>query len=312
MSTTPGTVYDAVLCVGPHHREISLIAIRSLLRFTTARRVLVMTSRDHFPFVQGSLEAHLPVHLLDEDEVIEGITLPAIQKYLTTRSKPPARAGWYFQQFLKMSISRRPDLADHYLIWDSDTVALRALRFFDSDGRTLVNPKTEHLQPYFQLIRALLGIERQVNFSFISEHLMVNRTYMLELIGELSGDSPEGRLWPWRILDAIDDQHLAGSGFSEYETYGNFIAARHPDSFRCRPLQSTRNATVHFGAVPDRYAIHYLMSAGHAFATFEITAPQIKWLIALNRMLARALDACSSIVSRGREQRDAATELCGS
>jgi hypothetical protein len=311
---TAPTLYDSVLCVGPHHREIAVKAIRSLLLFTASRMIFVVTAREHFSFFERFFEPGLPVQLLDEDEVIEGVTLSAIRSYLTSRKASGARAGWYLQQFLKMSICRHPDVAGHYLIWDSDTIALRKLTFFDWQGKTFVNPRTEHLKPYFRLIRATLGIERQVRFSFISEHLMVNKAYMLELLGELSGHSADGRAWPWRILDSIDDRHLSGSGFSEYETYGNFVAARHRDSFLCRPLKSTRHGTFRFGTAPDKHAIHYYMSSGHSFATFETNTPKWKWLIALNRTLARAHYSCWSLVSRlsDRERRRlaAAAELC--
>lgn len=81
-----------------------------------------------------------------------------------------------------MSICNLSDMAYHYLIWDSDTVLLQPLIFFDQDEKVPVNPKTEYHKPYFELIKKVLSIEKQVDFSFISEHLMINKSYMNELI----------------------------------------------------------------------------------------------------------------------------------
>jgi len=309
-------VYDSILCVASKHKDISLMAIRSLLLFSQSRNIYVITSRENSPFFKKHLETYPSVTLLDEDRIIEGISLQVIQEYFNRRIGTPQRAGWYFQQFLKMSICRLPDLADHYLVWDSDTIALQPLRFIDPDGRVLVDIKTEHHKPYFELTQRVLGIERLVDFSFISEHLMIHKEYMNELISHFEARSSIGSSWVWLILNSIDERHLGQSGFSEYETYGNFMASKYKDSFRCRPLKSTRRGTHYFGMLPNRYDCFYMMLEGYTMATFETSESMSTRRIAVTKGISRILYMCCLftclLTSRFRARLNAADELCGS
>jgi len=56
-----------------------------------------------------------------------------------------------------MAICNYSDMADHYLIWDSDTILLKSLLFFDKEKRVLINPETEYHEPYFILIKKSSG-----------------------------------------------------------------------------------------------------------------------------------------------------------
>ncbi|MEI3192245.1 MAG: glycosyltransferase [Lachnospiraceae bacterium] len=52
---------------------------------------------------------------------------------------------------------------------------------------------------------------------------------------QLSGDS----FWK-RILSAVSDDNLPGSGFSEFETYGNYVMKYHPGMYALRILRGLR------------------------------------------------------------------------
>jgi hypothetical protein len=290
-------IYDAVVSVGPQHRETALKTIRSLRLFTTARTIYVVTAAEQFAFFRDAALSP-DVRLIDEDDVLPGVTLHTVGDLLQQRIGSTKRAGWYLQQFLKMGFCGMPGIAPHYLIWDSDTIALQPLTFFDESGRVLVNPKTERYAPYFEWMQKALGLQRQVKFSFISEHLMVNTNWMKELIHAFSGVSAEDGTWMRTLLGFIDDRNLGGSGFSEYETYGNFVASRHPGSLIARRLKSTRHGTLHFGIHPSREALHWLMLAGHAFVSFESYAPQWPLRLRINEAAARAVFALSTRIAR--------------
>jgi hypothetical protein len=261
--------YDAVVCVSPRHLGISSQAVRSLCLFSEARRVFVITAPDNFHCFRALAAEHPRITLVDENSVIEGLALGAVEQYMARRNADPRRAGWYFQQFLKMAMCLRPDVAEHYLIWDSDTIMLRPLSFFDDAGRILVNPKSEFRRPYFELTKRLLGFERVADFSFISEHLMVRAECMGLLLEHVGRHPSASQHWVWAIMDSIADGDLSRSGFSEYETYGNFVCLHYPDVYRCRRLKSLRHGTVHYGPLPSMFDLYYLMSRGFAFATFE-------------------------------------------
>jgi len=263
-----GAEFDAFVCVGPAHFRTALLAIRALVRHAGPRRVFVATSRAAHARLEGLRAEGVDLELLDEDALLPGVTLGTLSAYLGAKGSLPRRAGWYLQQFLKMSACRLESIADHYLVLDADTVLLRPVRFIRPDGAVLVNPASERHAPYFATCRALLGLERQVDFSFIAESLMVRRDYMRALLAEIDARPPAGRAWPLKVMDAIDPGDLCLSGFSEYETYGNWVAARHPGHFVVRPLRTRRDGSKRFGMSPSRYDLHRL-SLTYSYVSFE-------------------------------------------
>jgi hypothetical protein len=303
-------IYDAVLCVSSKHKQIALRAIRSLHVFTRPRKIFVITSTKNFAFFEDHFEAQAPILLLDEDKLIDNVDLRFIKSELRKRSASHKRAGWYYQQFLKMAACNLSEVADHYLIWDSDTILLQPLDFFDGNGRVLINPKTEDHRPYFNLMAKAVGVKKQVDFSFISEHFMINTMQMKHLISSIEQRSPGNALWAKKILDAIDNKDLQQSGFSEYETYGNFIAQNYKESFRCRPIKSTRNGAKIYGRIPNRYDLFSLMQAGYAFATFESWHSATGTQLATNKTISRLRHLVARLTRHCIERRNAAAQIC--
>jgi hypothetical protein len=307
-------IFDSVICVAPQHLDISLRAIQSHHLFAHPRRIYIVTARRNFTYFENALGARLPIQLLDEDKIFNGLTLHNIQEYFIRRIGWSDRAGWYFKQFLNMSMATLPDIADHYLVWDSDTVLLQPLNFFSPDGKVLINPKTKIHKPYFDIIRKILGLEKQVDYSFISEHFMVDKCYMQELLDDIARKTSGKISWFELILNSIDDQELYGSGFAEYETYGTYLAFKYRDSFECRPLKSIRNGARHYGTNPSKYDFFSLMMAGYAFATFEVWENPSKTQIALSKAVSRIFFlSCSllSLLTNSYRQRLAASaDLC--
>jgi len=302
-------IYDAILCVGGKHIDIAVKSIRSLLHFSNARKIFVISSIQTLEHIRKILGENSRVLLLDEDHLIDSINIKFIQKVFEQRIGSKKRAGWYFQQFLKMSVSSHPEIADHYLVWDCDTILFEPIVFFDSEQRVLINPKSEYHKPYFYTLDNVLGIDKQVNFSFISEHFMVKTDYMRLLVESLIAKVRFNTSWVEYVLDSIDDKNLGRSGFSEYETYGNFIALKFRDSFSCRSIKSTRHGTQLFGTQPDKYAIFSLMYCGYAFATFESRHKAFKPKVLILKAIARTIYTFCYLSGRCSRQLKAATEL---
>jgi len=283
-------IFDALLCVAEQHNNIALKAIRSLRLFTRCRNILVITSAGNIPFLEQRLSGLVAgITFLDEDHLIPGVDLAAIQRILNLKAGAPRRGGWYFQQFLKMQACRFPGIADHYLIWDSDTILLRELEFFDETGKVLVTPTKRHHKPYFQTIKRLLDLDRRTDYSFIAEHLMVKTAYMRELLERLTACATDGQSWAEAILDAVTPAYLPTTGFSEYETYGTYVAARYPDSFACRELKGSRGGAAAFGMDPDTHDLFALMQSGWANATFEVSMPRPAETIQRNKATAKRI-----------------------
>jgi hypothetical protein len=259
-------MFDVVVPIGPHDQQIAKTTLDALGRFEGVDRVFIVTQADAIPAINAD---HPDAIAVDERDVLKEVQMHQLRTHLRDHSADPNRAAWYYQQFLKMAFAQHPSVSDHYLIWDADTVPLRPLSFFDASGRILVAPSNEHAHaPYFDTIKPF-GLSRQVGFSFVSEHLMVRTSHMLELLDVLARiPGRSATHWVWNIMDSVEPVSLAGSGFSEFETYGNFVAARHPDAYAVSRVPSFRFGAKLYGHSPNRYDL-YELSRDHAFASFE-------------------------------------------
>jgi len=260
-------MHDVIMPVTSRHNPIAALSIATLARHINPRHIYVMTSGDNASFFE-KLQKHYPVIVLDENHVIPGINLQTIGDYIQKAQQDRNRAGWYFQQFLKMSSCFLPDISDYYLIWDADTIMLNPIEFLNDQNQVLIKPSLEYNKPYFDTYEKLLGRTRSVDFSFISEHCFIKSDYMKELISEIEQHSTVKRHWVWTIMNAMETKHLSHAGFSEYETYGNYVNTVHPEAIALRPLKTIRYAARRFGLVPNRYDI-YRLSLSYAYASFE-------------------------------------------
>ena len=129
-----------------------------------------------------------------------------------------------------------------YLVIDSDTVFLRRVPFFSEDGRPLYATGTEYLGRYFETFQRLLGFSPLREYSFITHHMI----FSVEIVKEMRDAFTGINTWETNLLSGIFGNSLEGGGcfsegptcyFSEYETYGHYLKARHPRGFRIRPLK---------------------------------------------------------------------------
>ena len=260
--------FDAVLPVATRNNKIAEIAIRSLALYSDAKTFYLITERNNFRRFDELRAEGFPIILLDEDSLIPTVDLQSIKQFLARKGANPERAGWYFQQFLKMAVCDFPDISEHYLIWDSDTIMLQPIQFFSQEGTVFIKSKLDTHDPYLETYRNLLKRGPQVDFSFIVEHFMVKKQFMKELITAIADQPPSNQLWVWKIMNAIDQAHLSHAGFSEYETYGNFVSMHYPESIICRPLPSCRYGSTDFGLSPNKYDL-FSLSLRYSYVSFE-------------------------------------------
>lgn len=114
--------------------------------------------------------------------------------------------------------------------------------------------------------------------------MLVEASVMRELIQSLNTHEKKQGGWVWRILDAVDKQDLEASGFSEFETYGNYLMRFHPEKVALREVSHFRNGARYFGHHPTRWDLERLAKSYH-YVTFE-SNQKGKWRrVALQRLL---------------------------
>lgn len=170
------------------------------------------------------------------------------------------RTGWYVQQFVKMAYCIDCD-QEYYFLWDSDTVPVRPITMFEGD-KPYFDCKTEHHEAYFETIKRLFPeMEKNHNMSFISEHMLIKTEYMKALIHDIElNKTLQGENFQEKIIDSIDPGIIAGSGFSEFETYGTYVTAKYPGRYEMREWHSIRNGGFFYEG------------------TLSLSAEQIIWL----------------------------------
>lgn len=238
------------------------ITCERLRAHVTGAEIHVITRKEDFSRFRNACGSDLI--LWDENALLPEMPIKALKAM--PFSFFPQGAGWYFQQFLKFAFVNVSNADEHYLIWDADTVLLRPVEFFDSKGRALYTKAKEHHQPYFQTFEALFGTPAKREFSFISQHQLIDKSILRQMLEEIEANNPDARNWAWAIMN-----NLQGEGsnlFSEYETYGHYAKWKRPDSMVFRELEWTRNGERIAGYPPDPAKL-FLLSEEYSFAAFE-------------------------------------------
>lgn len=266
MNTDAQYTYDIVLPVGPEDFDTARFTLTNLFKYFPFRKLYIVSSFETFKKIGiNELQSEKTI-FIDESSVNPGINLSEIKTLCGKLFNDTSRGGWYFQQFLKMGISQLPTLSDHYLVWDADTIPLKPILFFDEDGRVLYSFKTDTHQPYFNTLKKLTGIDKQVDYSFITEHMMIKKAYMQELLKMIGQSNASGNNWIEKIMNSVAPVEYV-SGFSEFESYGNFIAKLHPYSFAIRKIKHKRSGSK-ISKSPNRLLL-FILSFFRDTVSFE-------------------------------------------
>ena len=232
----------------------------------------VVTRKPDFPKFRNACGSDL--HLWDENDLVPDMTLQALKAYPLPFF--PAGAGWYFQQFLKWAFVEVSNSDSHYLIWDADTVPLRHLDFFDPEGRPYLTTSSEYHQPYFQTFEALTAIRPLDHTSFISQHQIIDKAILRELLNEIIVNHPNTGGWAWSIIESMRGQGT--NLFSEYETYGHYCRTTHPDRCVVRKLLWNRDGQKLAGFPPHMEKLSAL-ARNHVFISFESNRSLKGWCV---------------------------------
>lgn len=209
---------DYVLVAERSIKAIVPVTLASVRKHGNATSIgLIVPDRD----IQ--LFSHLAddvISVIRETEVLPNWPYSRIADHLQRGS----RAGWYLQQFLKLSFGDHSELS-RYVIWDADTILLREISFY-SHGSTRVNLAKEWHQPYFDAFEKLTGKLPVLEKSAISQYLLVE-TDVIRQLTDLICKHTHAADWIEGVLKCLPGKDP--SEFSEYETYVNFLASSEPN-----------------------------------------------------------------------------------
>lgn len=195
----------------------------------------------------------LEVIFVDETSLYLGLNINHIADIIEEISGSRERAGWYLQQFLKLAWSYQCS-DDSYIVIDADTIPLNKIDFINENGQYLLTKKIEYNKPYFDTIQFLFNgkIKKKENFSFIAENIIFDCECVKEMIRDIeTNDNLKGDNFYEKILYAINPKDILASGFSEYETYGNYMLTYYPDKIQMRTLRTFREGVSILGKNPS-------------------------------------------------------------
>lgn len=222
-----------------------------LVRNLSARRILFVGSLEVGKLVENSGLGDR-VGFIHEDDILPFATVHALMSkrleiLLQGQSLPRGVTGWYYQQFLKMQYATVCTDA-YYLVWDGDTIPCAPFSMFSEENIPYIDLKHEYHVNYFETLGKLLpGMRKCIEKSFISEHMLINKEIMKELIADIEkAGNIEGTVFWEKILHAIEVEKIQESSFSEFETYGTYVCFKHPTAYRLRNWHSFRLAGQFF------------------------------------------------------------------
>lgn len=190
---------------------------------------------------------HCDIGWIDENSIlpfdrVHGVMKERLAGILNGQELPRGVTGWYYQQFLKMRYALVCE-DEYYMTWDGDTVPCRMINMFrEGTGEPYLDLKTELKQEYFETMGKLLpGMRKVIEKSFISEHMLFRRDIMRDLIDRIEANEKlDGTQFWEKILYAISPEQIQEGVFSEFETYGTFVALNYMTTYRLREWHSFR------------------------------------------------------------------------
>ena len=238
--------YDLIMPIIHEDWEIAKISIDYIRKYIHPIKIIIIGNKK----LKSLVEAE-NVDFIDEDTLYDGLTLDIIRQLLYERIMDDSRAGWYFQQFLKMSYSFKCSL-DYYLLWDADTIPLNNIELFDEMGTPYFHMKSEYNKSYFDTIFNLLCLPKKIKESFISEHMIIDKNIMKTMLKEIENNNKlSGCNFYEKIINSISLNDLNKSGFSEFETYGTYVTTNFPQKYNIKKFNNVLRHGKRYFLFPD-------------------------------------------------------------
>lgn len=175
---------------------------------------------------------------VDEDTV-----LPITKKHINYRSKKWERSGWLFQQLLKLN-GDTVCKSDFYLVMDADTVLIRP-HIFRKGHKTVFYCRNWTQPEYYKTYLKLLKKKPSSRLSFVTHYMLFEKTKLKQLKNTIEANHQVS--WYSAILRNINK--TKPYGFSEFETYGNFLYSKFPKGW-IQKQALNKSLNINAGQIP--------------------------------------------------------------
>ena len=108
--------FDVIVPMTADNLPIFQLNIKWMQKNLSCRRILVIGAEKLSEPVRA-----LGVEFIEENTLYKGLTLGKVRECLKARLGEEKRAGWYFQQFLKLAYAYQCQ-DEYYIVWDADTI----------------------------------------------------------------------------------------------------------------------------------------------------------------------------------------------
>lgn len=252
---------QALLVTDARNKSLLPLVITGLRSCCRVTEIILVSPHKDLADLRSVADGFPEATFLPDSEVLEF----GVQK-VADRSIPlfPQRAGWFYQQFLKVGFALHRQAKENYLVWDADTIPLRQMEFC-ADGKAVFTQGLEYFHEYFETIQDLLGFKSVIPSSVISQHALFNREVIQEMAALIARKRRSGS-FAEAVLDSCEERQSVF--FSEYETYAAFFSHFQPNEYRVRRRRWFRNAASIAGIPPSDLWLS-LLARSFDFASFE-------------------------------------------
>lgn len=254
-----------------------LVSYPYIKRNLPCRKIILIGTND----VRDLTRDLSDVEFIDEDQIINGLTIKRVKKIKKDLSGTSRRAGWYFQQFLKLAYAYICQ-DEYYLVWDGDTIPINNIPLFNSNGKPYLSYRdfVKKDDCYNECTARLLQhqtCEKEIHRSYITEHMLMKVCFVKEMLAMIEENKElcGGSFWE-KILFSIPKRYINLSGFSEFETYTTFVHKFHNEDYVERVWNNLRNGKTYIGSNPQKEDINWIKSK---FDVLSIEDFNSYWLI---------------------------------
>lgn len=272
--------YNLVIASAPNHFEMVNRNKEQYFKYLPINKIVVIGSKKGEEYFKDNPR----IELVDEEKIYPGLGMLSVRKLVEAQGGHMTRSNWYFQQFLKMAYAFICE-DDYYIIWDADTVPVRTIELFQED-KPLFSFCDDYRKDYFDTLEKLFhgAIKKQSPKSFIVEHMVIKTSFMREMIQSIELDSDlRGTYFYEKIISVISRESIKTTGFSEFETYANYVLAKHKDSYGMRQLKAFRFGLILTGYKLDEDMINWLSYSRDTISLEHFCRPSIWRFLWLNK-----------------------------